>query len=179
MKQRYVGAGLDRQVQVRQFAGVCAARVDHDYLHVRPLAFRFFQPTEQHRVGVSHVAANDQHAVAELNVFVVTRWCVGTQAAFVADHCGRHAQPRIAVDIVGADQCSGQFVECVVVLGQQLPGNVKRNAVRAVFAKGVSEHVGSMVKRCVPIGDAARQGFTQAQFRVQRPSRQVAGQVQA
>ncbi|KUR50582.1 hypothetical protein PST407_01351 [Pseudomonas syringae pv. tomato] len=128
---------------------------------------------------VSHVAADDHHAVAQLKVLVAARRRIGPQAALVAGHGRRHAQPRVAVDVVGADQRAGQLVERVVVLGQQLAGNVERHAVGAVFANALGKHGGGVLQCGVPIGHAARQPFAQAQLRVQRPCFDVAGQVQA
>jgi hypothetical protein len=44
---------------------------------------------------------------------------------------GRHAQPRIGVDIGAADEALHQLVGDVIVLGQQLPGEIERDRVRA------------------------------------------------
>src|SRR5690606_6712869 len=89
-----------------------------------------------------------------------------------------HAQPRIAIDVVGVHQGAGQFVEGVVVLGQQLAGNVEGHAVRAVRGDSVREHRDGVVQCGAPVGAAAGQGFTQAQLRVQGAGVDIAGQVQ-
>ncbi len=118
VEQGDIRARQDAEVQVGQLAGVGAAWVDDDDLHIRPLRFGVFQTAEQHGVCIGHVAANDQHAIALFDVFVTARRRVGTEAAFVANHSRRHAQARIRVDVVGADQCAGELVEGVIVLGQ-------------------------------------------------------------
>ncbi|KPW97855.1 hypothetical protein ALO50_200135 [Pseudomonas syringae pv. cerasicola] len=93
VKQRNVGARLNRQVQVRQFAGIGAPWVDDDEFHLRATAFCFFQATKKNRVRVGHVAADDHHAIAQFDIFIAARRCVGAQAALVAGHGRRHAQP--------------------------------------------------------------------------------------
>lgn len=154
VEQCDVGAGQQRQVQVGQLAGVGAPRVDHDDADLRPSGLGGFQATEQDRVGEGHVAAGDQHAIGAVEVFVAARRCVGAQAALVADHRRGHAQARIAVDVVGADQSPRQLVEGVVVLGQQLAGDIEGHAVRPVFANGLGETPGGMFQgtpsRCEP-----------------------------
>ncbi len=48
-----------------------------------------------------------------------------------------------------------------------------------MFANGLGKHIGRVFQCGIPMGDAARQAFAQAQFRVQRAGFDVAGQVQA
>ncbi len=178
LEQRDIGAGQDRQVQVGQLAGVGAAWVDDDDGHLRPLRLCFLQTAEQHRVCVGHVAAGDQQAVGQLDVLVAAGRSVGAQAALVADHCRGHAQPRVGIQVVGADQGAGQFVEGVVVLGQQLAGDIEGDAVRPVFADGLGEHVSGMLQGAVPVGTAAGQALTQAQLGIEGAGVEVAGEVQ-
>ena len=178
VKQRHVGAGQDRQVQVGQLAGVGAPRIDDDDLHLGAASLGFFQAAEQHRVGVGHVGAGDQQAVASLDVFVTAGRGVGAEAALVADHRAGHAQARVGVDIVGADQGAGQLVEGVVILGQQLAGDIEGHAVRAVLADGLGEHRRGVVQGAVPVRAGAGQAFAQAQLGVQGAGIEVAGQVQ-
>ena len=179
VEQRHIRSRQDGQVQVGQVAGVGTPRVNHQHFHLRALRLGLLQASEQYRVGVGHIAADDHHAVAVFQVFIAARRRIGAQAALVADHRRRHAQPRIAVDIIGAHQCAGQLVEAVVVLGQQLPGDIERHTVGPVFGNGIGEHVGRVVQGGVPVGAGARQFFAQAQLRVKSTGAQVAGQVQA
>jgi hypothetical protein len=145
---------------------------------MRVISGRFFQTAEQHRVCVGHVAAGDQQAVGLLDVLVGAGRGVGTQAALVADHRRGHAQSRVGIQVVGADQGAGQFVEGVVVLGQQLAGDIESDAVRPVLADGLGENVGRVLQRAVPVGATAGQALAQTQLRVERAGAQVAGQVQ-
>ncbi|CAB5606496.1 Uncharacterised protein [Pseudomonas aeruginosa] len=166
-------------LQVGQLAGVGAPRVDHHDAHLRPSGLGGFQATEQDRVGEGHVAAGDQHAIGAVEVFVAARRCVGAQAALVADHRRGHAQARIAVDVVGADQGPRQLVEGVVVLGQQLAGDIEGHAVRPMFANGLGETPGGMFQGTLPVAASPRQLLAEAQLGVQRAGLEVAGQVQA
>jgi hypothetical protein len=65
-------------------------------------------------------------------------------------HGRAHAQARIGVDVVGADQALGQFVEDVVILGQQLAADVEGDAVGAVLADGAGELLRRVVERRIP-----------------------------
>ena len=178
MEQGDIGTRKNRQMQVSQIAGVSTTRVNDDDFHLRTTGFGFLQPTKKYRMGVGHVTADDHHAVAQFQIFVTAWRGVSAEATFVADHRRGHAQPRIAVDIVGTDQRPRQFVEGVVILGEQLPGNVERYAVRAVFGDGFGKDVGGVLQCAVPASTAARQAFAQTQFRVQGAGGEVAGQVQ-
>ena len=146
-------------MHIRQVAGVGAPGVDDQHFHLGSACLGLFQPAKQYGVGVGHVTADDHHAIAGLQVLIAARWRVGPQAALVADHRRGHTQPGIAVDIVGAHQRPGEFVETVVILGQQLPGDIERHTVGAVLGDGVGEHMGRVVQGTVPIGTATGQAF--------------------
>ena len=178
VEQRHIGAWGDGQVQVGQLAGVGAPWVDDDDRHLGPRRLGRFQATEQDRMRVGHVAAGDQQAVGLLDILVAAGRGVGTQAALVADHRRAHAQARVAVDVVGADQGAGQLVEGVVVLGQQLAGDVEGHAVRAVLADGLGEHAGGVVEGAVPAAAGTGHALAQAQLGVEGAGVEVAGQVQ-
>ncbi|MNV35247.1 hypothetical protein D3C71_1266880 [compost metagenome] len=75
---------------------------------------------------------------------------VGPQGLLVARHGAAHAQARVGVDVVGADQALGQLVEDVVVLGEQLAAHVKAHGIGAVVLDGVCEFFGGQVQRGVP-----------------------------
>ena len=129
--QRDVGAGQDRQVQIRRARGVGAARIDDDDLDRRVALARSLDAPEQNRVRTRHVGAGDEQALGALDVLVAGGRRIGAQRHLVAGDRARHAQPRIGVDVVGADQTLGQLVEDVVVLGEELAGNVERDRIRA------------------------------------------------
>ena len=58
VEQPNICAGLDGQVQVRQFARGGVARVDHHYLHLRPRFFCAHDALEQDRVAPGGVGAH-------------------------------------------------------------------------------------------------------------------------
>ena len=82
--------------------------------------FRVFNAAKQNRMRPGRVAADDEDARGLRNVVVTCGRRIGTQGHFVAGHGAAHAQARIAVDVVRAQQPFDQFVEDVIVLGQQL-----------------------------------------------------------
>ena len=91
-----------------------------------------------------------------IDVVVARRRRIAAQGRLVAGDRARHAKARVGVDVVGADQALRELVEDVVVLGEQLAGDVERDAVRAVLRDAARELVGSLLERCVPRDALAR-----------------------
>ena len=104
-----------------------------------------------------------------VDVIKTGRRGVRAKGQLVARHGRGHAKPGIRVDVVGADQALGQLVEDVVVLGEELAGDVERHRVRAVLLNDFGEFV-----RRVAEGRRLRGAFTglvfgQADLRVEHP----------
>ena len=135
VEQRDVGAGLDGEVQVRFGRGGGAARIDHDGPERRGYVARAAS-MRRYRIGCAHAVFEPamKSSVGVVDVLVACRRRVAAERLLVARHRARHAQPRIGVDVVGADEPLGELVEDVVVLGQQLAGHVERDAVGTVLA---------------------------------------------
>lgn len=167
VEQHQVGAGQDRQMQVGHRGGVGAARVDHDDLHLGIGCARLFNAAEHDRVRIGGVAAGHQQAVGFVDVGVAGRRCIGAQRLLVAGHGGGHAQARVGVDVVGADQPLGELVEYVIVLGEQLARDVERHRIRAVLADDAGKARGRVVERLLPRNATARCVARDAQFREQ------------
>ena len=72
------------------------------------------------------VRANQQDQIGLIEILVIARHRVGPESALVAGDGGGHAEPRIGIDIGRADEAFHQLVGDVIVLGQQLTGNVER-----------------------------------------------------
>ncbi|MGY4486543.1 hypothetical protein ACVWWR_005734 [Bradyrhizobium sp. LM3.2] len=86
---------------------------------------------------------------------------------------GRHAEPRIGIDIGGADKALHQLVGDVIVLGQQLAGEIERDRVGAVARDDVLHAVGDVVERIAP-GDAFQRALA-ADHRIEQPAFQPDG----
>ena len=164
VEQRHVGAGQDRQVQVGFRCGIGAARVDHDQFEFGIVFTRRLDAAKQDGMGVGGIRPGDENHPRVVDVFITAGRRIGAQGRLVAGHRGRHAQARIGVDVVGADQPLGQLVEDVVVLGGELAGDIEAHRIRPVFANDGGECVCRMVERRVPAHPLARGGALRAQF---------------
>ena len=107
---------------------------------------------------------------------------VGAERQLVAGDRARHAQPRVGVDVVGADQPLRELVEDVVVLGQQLAGDVERDAVRAVLARCMpanrSASASSASSQSAALRGIARAARTHAELQRAAPRAGACGQMQ-
>ena len=148
--ERDIGAGLDGQIQIGSLGGVGATRIDYDQFHVGPRLARILDATEHDGMGEGGVGAGDEQAIDFRDVFVGAGRCIGAERKLVAADRARHAQARIGVDVVGTNQSLGQLVEDVVVLGQQLAGDVEGHRVGAVARDSVGETVGGVIERNIP-----------------------------
>ena len=145
-----VGAGQEGEVEIGGFGGVRAAGVDDDQLHVRVGFSGVLDAAEGDRVGEGGVAAGDEKGLGVGDVLVAARRGIGAQAELVAGHRAGHAQTRVGVEVVAADEAFHQLVEDVVILGEELAGAVDRDGVRAVFLDDCGEFFGGGIERRVP-----------------------------
>jgi hypothetical protein len=179
VEQPDVGAGLDRQVQIRQFAGSGAARIDHDDLQAGPRLLGPRQALEQDRVAPGQVGADQHHHVGVFDIVVMDRHHVFAEGALVAGHGGGHAQARVGIDVGAADVALNQLVGHVVVFGQQLAGNIERHRIRAVLVDDGTPLVGHMVERFAPCHALQRAiAAAVAHHRMQQASFQADGLAQ-
>ncbi len=126
--------------------------------------------SRRYRIGmrISRIGADDEHHLGQVDILVAGRRRIGAQRLLVAGHRAGHAQARIGIDIVGADQALGELVEDVVILGQQLAGNVEADAVRAMLGDGIGEFFRHEIEAGIPGGALARGIALRAQFRMKR-----------
>ncbi|KFB68800.1 MAG: hypothetical protein CAPSK01_001655 [Candidatus Accumulibacter vicinus] len=176
--ERDVGAGPERQVQVGQRCGFAAARVDDDDPQFRIGCACVLDAAKDDRMRDRRVGAGNQQAVGQGDVLVTTRWSIGAERLLVTGHRRRHAQARVGVDVVGADQPLGELVEDVIILGEQLPRDVEGDAVRPMRADDPGKTVGRMIERRVPADALTRQIAVQAQLRMQQAIVRLRRQVQ-
>jgi hypothetical protein len=102
--ERDVGARLERQVEIGDGGGFAAPRVDDD--DAQPgLAAR---ASSMRRKTIGWATAGLAPAIsrqsASGDVLVAARRRVGAERLLVAGHRRRHAQTRVGIDVVGADQ---------------------------------------------------------------------------
>ena len=150
VEQHHVGAGLDGQMQVGHVGGVGAPGIDHHNLQCRIVFLGVFDAAKQHRVRVGRVGPDDEKRFAKIHIVIAGRGRVGTQGLFVAGHRAAHAQARVGVYVVAAHQALGQFVEDVIVFGEQLARHIKAHRIRAVLADDAGELCGRLAERRIP-----------------------------
>ena len=140
-----------------------AARIDGNDLGAALLA-RGDKPLIKHRMAPGRVAADQYDQIGVLDILVAARHDILAERADMAGHRRRHAEPRIGVDIAAADETLHQLVGDVIILGQELAGDVERDRVRPVLGDGPAEARGDAVERFVPARIAA------ADLRIEQPS---------
>ena len=176
VEQHHIGAGLNGQMQVGTIGRVGAARVDHDDFQSRVSPSGILDAAEQHRVRIGRVGADDEQRGRMVDVVVAGRWRIGTQGLLVTGHGAAHAQARVGVDIVAADQALGQFVENVIVFSEQLAGHVKAHRIGSMVADDAGEFAGGVTQCRVPThrlrcGSARHAPHRLQQARLQRDGR--------
>ncbi len=131
----------------------------------------------QHRMAPGHVAADEHDEIGGLDVIVAARDDVLAKGADMTGDRRGHAQPRIGVDIRAADEALHQLVGDVIILGQELAGNVERDRVGPMGGDGVGRTCRRSGRAPRPSPPRAR-GFAdaasglprRASRRAQRPS---------
>jgi hypothetical protein len=98
------------------------------------------------------VGAEQQQAVGQREVRVRRRRPVRAERAGVARDRARHAQARVRVDVVRAQEPLRELVDRVVVLGEQLAGDVERDRIGAVGVDDRAQPPGDVAQRLVPAG---------------------------
>ena len=150
VEERDVRAWLNRQVEVSNLCRIGAARVAKNDFQRRIGSLGVFNTAKQNRVRVSCVAANDEYALGVVHVVITVWWGIGPQRLFVACYGAAHAQARVGVYIVGAQQALGQLVEDVIVFGQQLARNIKTYCIGSVVTNDLRKAFCCKVERAVP-----------------------------
>jgi hypothetical protein len=170
VEQHDIGAGRDGEVQVRLARGVGAARVHDDHAQVLAARARRLEAAVEHRV-------RDR----VLDVLVAARRGVGAKRGLVARDRGGHAQARVGVDVVRADDAARELVEDVIVLGQELPRHVERDRVGPMLGDDRGKSVGDVIERLVPAHPGARAPSRAPQFGMERSrfaERRACGEMQ-
>ncbi|MCY1408898.1 hypothetical protein D9M71_242300 [compost metagenome] len=133
VEQGEVGARAYLQEQVGLVRGGGAPGVDDDQAGAGLDPVHHAQ--EQDRVTVGHVRTADEEQVGAVEVLVGAGRRVGTERELVAAAGAGHAQARVGLDLVGADETLGQLVDQVLRLQRHLPGDIKGEGVRPVLVE--------------------------------------------
>ena len=149
-------------MQVGAFAGGGAARIDVDDAHAA-LGPRHLDALVEDRVAPSRIRADQNHEIGKLQVVVALRHDVGAEGAAVAGDGRGHAQARVGIDVRRADEALGQLVGDIIVLGQQLAGEIESDGVGAMRPADALDARGDMIDRLVPSRAPS------ADFRMQQP----------
>jgi hypothetical protein len=176
-QQREVGAGSHRQVQVRALGGGRAARVGADDERAFGLTVADARPED--RVAGGRVRPQQQQAVGVGDVGVARRRAVEAERAAVARHRRRHAQAGVRIDVVRSQIALGELVDRVVVLRQQLPGDVEGDRVGAVLVDDRPQPARQRAEHVVPAGRLEARVAILAPQRARRAVRRVHGERQA
>ena len=148
-EQRGVGARLQPQKQVVVADGIGPARIDHDDAGAALLLVGE-HALVQHRMAPGRIGADQHQQVGLVEILVAAGHGIGAERAAVARDRRGHAEPRIGIDIGAADESLHQLVGDVVILGQQLAGEIERHRAGAIARDDVLEPVRDMVERIAP-----------------------------
>ena len=140
-EQRGVGARRNRQEQIGLVAGRGAARIDHHDLGAAfaPVARHALV---QHRMAPGGVGADQDEQIGLVEILVAAGHHILAEGAAVAGDGRGHAQPRIGVDVGRAEEALHQLVGDVIVLGEQLAGEIEGDRVRPVALDDAAKAVG-------------------------------------
>ena len=165
-EQCRIGAGLQPQKQVGVFRRIGLARIDYHDPRAAPL-FVGYHALKQNRMAPGGIGADQHQKIGLVEVFVDAGHGVGAERTTMAGHRGRHAQPRIRVDIGAADKALHQLVGNVIVFGQQLSGKIERDRIRAIARHDVGKAMRDMVERIGP-GDLLHRAFAAADHGIEQ-----------
>jgi hypothetical protein len=167
-EQHTVHARGNAEVQVGAVGGHGAARIDGD----NPRTARrlgLLDTLIEHRMAPSRVGTDENHEIGLVEIFVAIGHDIGAESALVASDGRGHAEARIGVDIGRTDEPLHQLVGDVVVLGQQLAGEIERHGIGTMRLDCLPKAVGDGIEGSVPGGaHAVNGGVKKAPIRRQR-----------
>jgi hypothetical protein len=150
VEQGQIRSRTDRQVQVGILGGGGTARVDDDQLGARlePVC----HPQEQDGVTVGHVGPDHEEQVGAVEVGVGAGWAVGSQRLLVTRSGACHTQPRVRLDVDGAQKAFGEFGGQILRFQRHLTRDVQRHRVRAVLIDDRAQPPSGFGDRVVNVG---------------------------
>ena len=118
-------------MQIGKLRRRCAARVDRDDARTAP-RLRLLGPLKQNRMAPRGVRSDEDDDVGLVEIVIASGHHVRAKGATMASDRRRHAQPRIGVDVGRTEEPLHQLVGDVIVLGQQLTGEIHGDRLRPV-----------------------------------------------
>src|SRR5271154_6527019 len=119
------------------------------------------------------VAPHQDDQISQIQILIASRHSVRAEGALVPRYGRSHAKPGVGIYISRAEEAFHQLIDDVVVLGQQLPGNVASDAVRAELAQCLCKTFSHRANGSVP-------GYAAAiDLGVQQPSIEIEGIAQS
>ena len=79
------------------------------------------------------VGADQHDEIGLVEILVAARHRVRTEGAAVGRHRARHAEARVGVHMGRAEEALRELVGDVVILGEELSGQVEGDRIRAVL----------------------------------------------
>ena len=149
-KERHVGSGLQREMQIGKLTGRRTARIDVHNAHALVRRFCLLQALEQHGMAPGEIGADEHDEAGELQILINIRNDVGAKGAFMAGDRGRHAQTRVSVDVRRAHEAFHEFVGDVIIFGEHLTRDVKRDRVRPVLLDRLAKAASDEADRLAP-----------------------------
>ena len=176
--QKHIAAGCDLQMQVGELGGLGATGIDHRDEQLRIVAPGILDAPEHDRMRPGRVGAGDQQMVGQRQILITAGHRIRTQRGLVAGHRAGHAQPRVGVDVVGADQRAGELVEDEIIFGEQLARHMEGDRIRAMPGDELGKALGGMVQRGLPAQPLPGLAAPGPQGRMQRPTGRTGAQMQ-
>ena len=136
-------------MKIGALGGRRAAGIDGDDARAALLA-RLHHALKQHRMAPGGIRSDEHDQVGLVEVFVAAWHRIGAEGPPVPGDRGGHAEPRIGVDIGGAEKAFHQLVGDVIILGQQLARKIERDGVRTMPLDGPPQSSGDAIERGVP-----------------------------
>ena len=142
-------------MQVGGRGGRGAARIDGDDLRAALLARRH-QALIEDGMAPGHVAADLDDEIGFFQILIAAWHHILAEGAHMARHRGGHAKPRVGVDIARADEALHQLVGDIIVLGEELAGDIERDRIRPVRVADAGELVGDEIEHLDPSSPPGR-----------------------
>ena len=150
VEQGEVRAAADGEVDVGAFGDRRRPRVDaHEARRVRARK-AVEHPHPQHGLRLRDVVAVQRDGVGVVDVGVGAWLAVAAERLLERLRCGRRAQARVAVDVVGADARAGDHGLRVVLLEEQLAGRVEADRARPGVVEQLARAPHHRLHRLVP-----------------------------